>query len=104
MPVSATTARIIELIRAIPSGKVASYAQIAKMAGLTNGARQVSRILHSCSKKYALPWHRVIRADGSIALAEGRGAALQRSLLQAEGIAFDASNLVDMSQYGWCLT
>lgn len=78
--------RIIEIIKAIPYGTVASYSQIASQAGLPNGARQVARLLHSSSQKHELPWHRVVKADGTIALPEGGGAELQRELLRQEGV------------------
>ena len=60
--------RIKELIKRIPYGKVATYGQIASLAGNRRGARQVVRILHTCSQKENLPWHRVINARGSISL------------------------------------
>jgi len=79
------TRRIIEQILAVPCGKVCSYRDVAAKAGLPNGARQVVRVLHSMSEKHALPWHRIIRADGRIAL-EGEGRALQITLLRGEGV------------------
>jgi methylated-DNA-protein-cysteine methyltransferase-like protein len=93
--------RIIELIQAIPPGKVASYAQIANLADCPNGARRVARILHSCSSKYALPWHRVIKNNGSIALTDPGDAALQAELLRSEGILVSESLKVDIRLYGW---
>jgi len=79
---------IINLIKQVPAGRVSTYGQIANLAGLTNGARQVSHILHSCTGRYDLPWHRIIRSDGSIALPEYAGGAEQRALLLSEGICF----------------
>ena len=81
-----TTRRIVENIRAIPPGSVASYRDIARRAGLPNGARQVARVLHALSEKEGLPWHRVIRADGAIALPRGGPGELQAALLRAEGV------------------
>ncbi|MDR0720607.1 MAG: MGMT family protein [Treponema sp.] len=81
-----TTALIIKLIKAIPKGKVLSYGMIARSAGLKNGARQVVRVLHSMSEKHGLPWHRVIRSDGSIALGSCRGRELQTAMLRHEGV------------------
>jgi len=94
------TLRIINAIKSIPKGKVSSYGRIAGTAGFLNGARQAVRILHSLSKKFDLPWHRVIRSDGSIALEEGRGRELQISLLQSEGIEVTPKGKVDMKKYG----
>ncbi|MDR1618801.1 MAG: MGMT family protein [Treponema sp.] len=95
-----TTRRIVEAIRAVPRGKVSSYRDLAFAAGLPNGARQVARILHSMSEKHGLPWHRVIRADGGIALESGGGRELQTALLRAEGVEVSESGRVDMAKYG----
>ena len=95
-----STRRIIETIRAIPPGKVSSYGAIALKAGFPNGARQTVRVLHSLSEKYSLPWHRVIRSDGTIALGEGSGRELQIELLRSEGVEVSAKGLVDMERYG----
>jgi methylated-DNA-protein-cysteine methyltransferase-like protein len=94
-----TTIRIIEAIKSIPKGKVSSYGSIARVAGLPNGARQTVRVLHSLSGKHDLPWHRVIRSDGSIALKEGEGRELQISLLLSEGVKLNASGKVDMEKF-----
>ena len=93
------TRRIIEQIRAIPNGRVSSYRDIALKAGLSNGARQVARILHSMSKKHNLPWHRVIRSDGSIALKTGEGKELQIHLLRSEGVEVSSGGRVDMKWF-----
>jgi methylated-DNA-protein-cysteine methyltransferase-like protein len=79
------TRRVIEQIKAVPKGKVSSYRDIAARAGLPNGARQTVRVLHSMSEKYELPWYRIIRSDGRIAL-EGEDKALQIDLLRREGV------------------
>ncbi|MDR2096360.1 MAG: MGMT family protein [Treponema sp.] len=80
------TKRIIQAVKAVPPGKVSSYRDIALAAGLPHGARQVVRILHSMSESQHLPWHRIIKADGNIALREGAGRELQIALLRAEGV------------------
>ena len=92
--------RIIGALRAVPRGRVACYRDIARTAGLPNGARQVVRLLHSMAEKYRLPWHRIIRADGSIAL-EGPGRELQIALLRAEGVTVSKSGRVDLGRYGF---
>jgi len=96
-----TTRRIIEQILALPRGRVSCYRDIALMAGIPNGARQVVRVLHSLSQKYDLPWHRVIRCDGSIALKEGAGRELQISLLRSEGVKVSENGKVDMGRFGY---
>ncbi len=91
--------RIIALVRAIPRGRVASYGQIAAMAGLPNGARQVARLLHSSAGAHRLPWHRVINAAGGISLP-GADGALQRALLEREGVVFHRGK-ADFDRHGW---
>jgi methylated-DNA-protein-cysteine methyltransferase-like protein len=96
-----STRRIIEAIRAIPPGKVSCYRDVGIRAGLPNGARQVARILHSMSESQRLPWHRVIRADGSIALESGSGREEQISLLRSEGIKVSKAGKVDMEKWAY---
>lgn len=93
--------RIIDIIQQIPYGKVASYSQIAKLAGLSNGARRVARILHSCTRKHGLPWHRVLKADGTIALPMDSGGTQQYELLCAEGIGFVSPTKVNLTKHLW---
>lgn len=93
--------RIKSVILGIPAGRVTSYGRIAAMAGLTNGARTVARILHSSSKACGLSWWRIVKADGRIALARGFGFEAQRAALQDEGISVDEEGYVDMNVYGW---
>ncbi|MCX7025216.1 MAG: MGMT family protein [Spirochaetes bacterium] len=91
---------VVATIKAIPAGRVSTYGAIAKAAGLHNGARQVVRILHACSGSEGLPWHRIVRADGRIALPEGEGFDLQKGLLESEGVEVDPSGKVDLARYG----
>ncbi|MCL2210260.1 MAG: MGMT family protein [Treponema sp.] len=92
------TRRIIEQILAVPKGKVSSYSDVAKKAGIPNGARQTVRTLHSMSEKHNLPWYRIIRTDGSIGL-EGEGKTLQIKLLKKEGVKVSKDGKVDMAQF-----
>ncbi|MDR3167848.1 MAG: MGMT family protein [Treponema sp.] len=96
-----STRRIIEIIENIPTGKVCCYRDIARAAGLPNGARQVVRVLHSLSRSRNLPWHRIIRADGHIALPPGGGRELQIALLRAEGVEADKTGWIDPEKYRW---
>lgn len=91
------TLKVIEIIQAIPAGKVMTYGQVANAAGSPRGARQVVRILHSMSEKHNLPWHRVINAKGEIALKDGRNE--QRILLEGEGIEVSSENRIDLTTF-----
>ena len=95
------TQHILDVIRAIPSGKVCSYGRVAVLAGIPRGARQVSRILHSMSEGQNLPWHRVVNAQGCISLPRGRGFELQRALLEEEGIEVSAVGRIDFDRFLW---
>lgn len=90
------TRKTIEVIQSIPSGKVMTYGQIAACAGSPRGARQVARILHSMSKKYELPWHRVINSQGGISLYEKESQLAQEELLQSEGVLFNSNGKVNL--------
>jgi len=93
------TAQVIQIISSIPEGKVMTYGQIAKEAGNPRAARQVVRILHSMSRKYQLPWHRVVNSRGEIALQDDEGASLQRMLLEAEGVYIGLKGGIDLDHY-----
>ena len=97
----ARLARIYETIRDIPSGRVASYGQIAEIAGIPRGARQVGWALRQLPRGHDVPWHRVITASGRIAFEAGSAHfEKQRRLLKKENIAV-VSGRVDMRRYRW---
>ncbi|MNP11865.1 Methylated-DNA--protein-cysteine methyltransferase [compost metagenome] len=93
------TQQVIDIIRAIPKGKVMTYGQIAASAGSPRGARQVVRILHTMSNTYDLPWHRVLNIKGQIALQDDESKFLQQILLEEEGIILNGDGRVDLSIY-----
>ncbi len=95
------TQKVLDVIASIPEGRVLSYGRVAILAGDPRGARQVSRILHSMSGKYDLPWHRVVNATGRISLPRGRGYELQKALLESEGVYFSPSHVIDLGVYLW---
>ena len=102
MPPSDTYTRIYTLVRRIPSGRVASYGQIARLAGVPRGARQVGYALHALPNGTTVPWHRVVNAKGTISRRTVPGSELtQRMLLAEEGVYFDLNNRVDLARYGW---
>lgn len=93
--------RIFDMVEAIPSGKVATYGQIGKLVGGCSG-RMVGFAL--ASLRFAggrkVPWQRVINRLGKISLT-GPDAALQRALLEEEGVRFDVEDAVDLDDFGW---
>ena len=93
---------IYEVVCRIPSGCVATYGQVASLAGLPGHARLVGYALHNLPDDSDVPWHRVVNAGGGISLDREYGAgALQRSLLESERIRFDSHGKIDLSTFGW---
>ena len=93
------TEKVIQIIKAIPAGKVMTYGQIAKEAGNPRAARQVARILHTMSKKHKLPWHRVINGKGQITIKDDATYHEQILSLEAEGIEVNEFGRVDLQKY-----
>lgn len=95
--------KIHAVVRRIPKGRVASYGQVAALAGLPGHARQVGYALHALGSGTTVPWHRVVNAQGALSLERGdSGAGLsQRMRLLQEGVAFDARGRVPMARFGW---
>jgi len=95
-------ARIYAVVRRLPRGRVATYGQIAALAGLAGHARQVGYALHALPDSASVPWHRVINARGEVSRRSEPGwEALQRRLLEAEGVVFDARGRVALGRFGW---
>jgi len=95
------TTRIKKIIKQIPKGKVATYSQIATLAGNYRAPRQVVWILHSSSIKDRLPWHRVINSQGKISLPPGNGFEEQKQLLEKEGVKFNQYQAIDLELFLW---
>lgn len=94
--------KVIAAIQKIPKGKVATYGQIAGLAGKTHGARGVSWILHSSSKTYKLPWHRVLGSKGTISFpVKSSSYKEQKRLLQKEGVIFMDDDKIDLKKFQW---
>ncbi len=94
--------QVYRVVRAIPPGRVATYGQIARLVGVPRAARTVGWALHSIPQASDVPWQRVINAQGTISLdARGLGGALQRALLEEEGVVFDDRGRVDLKVFGW---
>lgn len=93
---------VIETIQKIPKGKVATYKQIAGLCGKPHASRGVAWILNSCSKKYKLPWQRVLSSKGRISFGPlTRNYALQQLRLKAEGVKFAPNGNIDMAKFQW---
>lgn len=95
------TMKMIAAIRSIPRGRVATYGQVARLAGRPGASRTVVWVLHSCTKKYRLPWQRVISSQGKISF-DPLSAAFQRQRgrLEDEGVVVDAMNgKIDLKRF-----
>lgn len=93
--------RIWRQVARIPRGRVATYGQIASLAGLGRNARQVGYALHALPEGVAVPWQRVVNAAGRISLPHEDGRYdLQRALLESEGVVF-ARGRIDLARFGW---
>jgi methylated-DNA-protein-cysteine methyltransferase related protein len=99
---TAFTQDVIRLVRQIPRGKVATYGQIAELAGKPGAARGVGWILNSCAETHKLPWQRVLNSQGQISLhPKSAEFKEQRRLLKKEGVEFLTSKALDLSVYQW---
>ena len=94
--------QIWQVIALIPKGRVATYGQIAELAGLPGGARRVGRVLSQLPRGSRIPWHRVVNASGGISLPESSGGYMrQRSRLTREGIVFSSSGRIALKRFRW---
>jgi methylated-DNA-protein-cysteine methyltransferase-like protein len=96
-------AAICDVVCRIPKGWVATYGQVAAMAGLPRRARLVGRVLQHLDPATKIPWHRVVNAKGEVSYAPSRngGDALQRRLLEKEGVEFNDGNRFELERYRW---
>ena len=95
--------RIWQVIMMIPAGKIATYGDVARQAGLPGGARRVGRSLRNLPRGTTIPWYRVINAQGRISLPEGSTSYYtQRERLEAEGLVFLGNGRISMRRYRWC--
>jgi len=93
--------RIYAVVRRIPEGKVATYGQVAVIAGLPGHARQVGYALNGLNDE-SVPWHRVINAQGQVsARSEPGWEGFQRHLLESEGVVFSSRGIVSLKLYRW---
>ena len=87
-------------IKKIPHGKVATYGQIARIAGIEGHARFVGYALHGLPANSGIPWHRVINSQGRISLP-GLTGRRQRALLESEKIEFSPAGRINLKKYQW---
>lgn len=95
--------RIYAVVRRIPRGKVATYGQVAELAGMPRQPRLIGYALHALREGSAVPWHRVINARGRVSTRGGGsgGEIGQRLRLEREGVVFDAGGRVSLERFGW---
>lgn len=97
--------RIYAVVEAIPAGRVATYGQVAALAGIPGHARQVGYALHALPEASTVPWQRVINARGEVSARSGPDLdwvpGYQRHLLEEEGVLFDDRGRVDLARFRW---
>ena len=94
--------RIYREVRRIPKGKVATYGQIAVLAGISRQPRQVGYALYALPRGAGVPWQRVINAKGEVSQRSTPGyEGMQRAALESEGVVFDTRGRVDLARYQW---
>lgn len=94
------------IVRRIPRGRVATYGDVALAAGVPRGARQVGFALSALrGSRHDIPWQRVLgarpRGTAGVSILDPVGAAVQRALLEREGVRFDERGFVDLARFGW---
>lgn len=93
---------IYQCLQQVPAGKVVTYGELAKLAGLGSAARFAGTTLKKLPKDTTLPWHRVINAQGKISFPENHpGFSLQKQRLLDEGVAFTKNGKINLSVYLW---
>ena len=97
---NSTHGRIHRIVSRIPKGRVATYGQIARLAGLRGQARLVGYAMHALPATTRVPWQRVVNARGEISLP-GSSAVRQRERLEKEGVRFDARGRIDLDRFLW---
>ena len=95
--------RIYRVVMRIPPGRVATYGQIARVAGMPRHHRQVGRALRGLIDDGLVPWHRVVGAGGTISLrsADGSAEREQRQRLEREGVVLDPRGRVSLARFQW---
>jgi methylated-DNA-protein-cysteine methyltransferase-like protein len=92
--------RIHDVVSRIPRGRIATYGQVARLAGLPGQARLVGYALHALPAGTSVPWQRVVNAQGAISTPPGHDMR-QRRLLEREGIRFDSRGRISLASFQW---
>jgi methylated-DNA-protein-cysteine methyltransferase-like protein len=94
--------RIWRVATCIPRGRVATYGQLAELAGLPRAARRAGYAMRALPSGSRVPWQRVVNARGEVSpRSDSGGEIVQRVLLEREGVRFDARGRIDLARYGW---
>lgn len=101
--VAGSYARIYSVVSRIPRGRVATYGQVARLAGLPGQARLVGYALSALDDRSRIPWHRVVNAQGEISVRRDGSpmSGLQRRLLERERVRFDARRRIRLDIFRW---
>ncbi len=99
---------IYKVIHRVPYGRVATYGQVAELAGIPRGGRVAGAALKVSKGADGLPWQRIVgksgKTRGRIAIHDPVGAAIQRQLLEEEGVTIGDTGSIDLGEYGWLPT
>lgn len=92
-----------DVVRRVPRGRVTTYGTVAREAGLPGHARQVGYAMAALPDDHDVPWHRVINARGEVSARRGGSTfeTIQRTLLESEGVRFDARGRIRLEDFGW---
>jgi methylated-DNA-protein-cysteine methyltransferase-like protein len=95
-------ARVLQVVRRVPPGRVVSYGGVAALMGQPRAARGVGAALRAVEVDDDLPWWRVINRNGEISISHHSiSRRLQRELLEREGVEFGPTGRVDWDRFGW---
>lgn len=96
---------IYAVVRRIPRGRVITYGQLAELAGRPGAARLAGAAMRAVPEQLGLPWQRVIgkkgKGLGKVSIHDPVGGAIQRQMLEAEGVVFSESGSVRLADFGW---
>ena len=97
-----TYERLYRIVRRIPKGKVATYGQVATLAGFSGQGRLAGYALHGLKEGTDVPWYRVVNRMGRISFPpDSEGGVIQRSLLKSEGVRFNNDGSIPMEKFQW---